>query len=419
MIRSLSVIAAGAVASTGALAHHGFGSFDLNQDIEITGVFTRVDFVNPHSWLYLDVVQEDGSVTAYRCEMRAATVLRRSGWAPEMFTEGEEITVTGSPDRNDPHSCYVGTVVFADGSSIDRYGQRTAARPPTPVERPLRLASGEPNISGDWAPEQLVMTDPRGQSGALVPLSQAQQFEPGEVPGGGAPMRGSRGGPADPRSADDVEDAPAPPPPPRGPRVEPTEIGSRAAEGFEMWSADNPRMRCETTSILFDWTFDGPINRITQAGDTITLEYGQLGFTRIIHMNVDEHPQNIAPSRGGHSIGRWEDDVLVVDTVRFEPGLLNPPIFHGEQLHVVERFALDPERMALTREYVAEDPEYFVGQYTGSDTIFPADLPFSPDACEELTFVNFAEQQQQRPEQQPDAQAEAPEERRPWWRFSN
>ena len=85
-------------------------------------------------------------------------------------------------------------------------------------------------------------------------------------------------------------------------------------------------MRCETTSILFDWTFDGAVNRITQNDDTIVIQYGQLGFTRTIHMNMTEHPAGVEPSRAGHSIGRWEGDVLVVDTVGFAPGVLSPPM---------------------------------------------------------------------------------------------
>ena len=141
---------------------------------------TGVDFVNPHAWLYLDVTGADGKVAAWRCEMRSATTLRRSGWSPEMFKQGEPVTITGAPDRNDPSSCYLSTIVFADGSSADRYGQLSKAPAPrAAVERAARLPSGEPNISGDWAPEQLVMTDPRGRGGALVPLSQAQSFEPG------------------------------------------------------------------------------------------------------------------------------------------------------------------------------------------------------------------------------------------------
>jgi hypothetical protein len=213
------------------------------------------------------------------------------------------------------------------------------------------------------------MTDPRGRSGALVPVSRVEEFEPGEAP---APPAGAGGGG-----------------PPRGPRVAYTDAGRAAADAFRGGTTDNPRMRCETTSILFDWTFDGPVNRITQNGDTITLQYGQLGLTRTIHMNV-EHPANVEPTRAGHSIGRWENDVLVVDTIGFAPGFLNPPIANSDQLHVVERFTLDPDAMTIRREYTATDPVYYTDTYTGSDTIAVADLPYAPDACSELTFVDFS-----------------------------
>ena len=179
MRNGLRILALGVttgLAATAAFAHHGFGTFVMDEDVEIKGVVTDIDFVNPHSWLYLDVTQADGSVAAFRCEMRSANTLRRSGWTPEMFPEGKEITITGSPDRDDPYSCYVGSVIFDDGSRIDRYGQISAPLDIGQGERPLRLANGDLNISGDWATEQRVMTDPRGQFGTLVALSEADEF---------------------------------------------------------------------------------------------------------------------------------------------------------------------------------------------------------------------------------------------------
>ena len=56
-----------------ASAHHGIGNFNHNLDVDLTGVITDVALINPHSWLYLDVTNEDGSVTGWRCEMRDAT----------------------------------------------------------------------------------------------------------------------------------------------------------------------------------------------------------------------------------------------------------------------------------------------------------------------------------------------------------
>jgi hypothetical protein len=119
-----------------------------------------------------------------------------------------------------------------------------------------------------------IATDPRGRGGALVPLSTVKQFKPGEGRVGGLPGAGrGRGGPQIIRGA------------------ELTEAGAKAAASFGTFDPkDNPRMRCETTSIIFDSTFDGPVHRITQNKDTILVRYGQLGFTRTIHMNMAKHP---------------------------------------------------------------------------------------------------------------------------------
>jgi hypothetical protein len=396
--RTLGVAAAGMSLATTAVAHHGFGNFDLKREVMWDGVITRVDFVNPHAYVYFDVPAADGTRVPHRCEMRAAGVLRRSGWSPAMFKAGDPIRITGAPDRYDANSCYVNTVVFADGTTADRYAQLSKPAAPAPtVARAARLPSGEPNLNGDWAPEQLVMTDPQGRQGALVPVSQASQFKPGERAAGGGP-------------------------PPSRPRVTYTEAGKQAADAFRNFSPDNPRMRCETTSILFDWTFDGPVNRITQTPDTITLQYGQLGFTRTIHMDMQEHPANVEPTRAGHSIGHWENDELVVDTVGFAPGVLSPPIMNSSQLHVVERFALDPEKMTITRSYTAEDPVNFTDQFTGRDTIGVADLPYSPDPCKELTFDDYSRDgvapNQGSPGNTVSAgSAGAPAPQKSWWKF--
>ncbi len=371
-----------------AFAHHGGSEYALNQTVEFKAKLTRVDLINPHSWLYFDVADKDGKVSHHRCEMRSVHVLRRSGWTPDLFQAGQQITLEASPNKTDPNSCYLQTILFANGTRMDRYGQYVKApagglqeiRGPiaTPkAARALRRPTGEPNISGEWAPEQVVMVDPRGTGGGLVPLTRIGQYKPGERPANGAGQR--RGGGSGPT----------------GPRLyggtELTELGEKAAADFKR--EDNPRFRCESTSIVFDWTFDGPVNRITQNKDTITIEYGQFGLKRTVSMNEKDHPQGIKPTRSGHSIGHWDGETLVVDTVGFLPGFLNTPVRNSDKLHVVERFSLDPNRMALTRSYAAEDPTYLKGKYTGSDTVFVADARFNPGKCQELNFIDYSKQQ--------------------------
>src|SRR5262245_11962226 len=157
------------------VAHHGGGTFDLSKTVTLTGKLAQVDLVNPHSWLYFDVTESDGRVVRHRCEMRSVHVLRRSGWSKDLFPIGQRITVEASPDRADPTSCYLQTITFPDGSHMDRYGQyvksqgdihevRGPLNTPT-IKREPRRSTGEPNISGEWAAEQLVMVNPKGVGG--------------------------------------------------------------------------------------------------------------------------------------------------------------------------------------------------------------------------------------------------------------
>jgi hypothetical protein len=366
------MLMAGFAASHAALAHHGFGTFDMDSEVEITGTVTDLAFVNPHSWLYLDVRNADGDLVPYRCEMRSATTLRRSGWSTDMFPVGEDVTIKGSPDRNDPAACYVSTLVFDDGSTIDRYGQRTPPVQAESGERVARLASGEPNLAGIWAAEQLVMSDPRGVSGSLVPLSQAEtaaieQAGRGGGRRGGVPLIGAE---AAARLYTGT--------------VELTDAGREAAALAR--AEPNPAMRCEPISIVVDWGYDAPVNRITQNSETIVLEYGKFDYARTIHLNLTAHPANLERSVTGHSIGRWDGDVLVVDTIGIRAGPLTRGLVHSSALHLTERFALDFDSMELSREYVAEDPLFYAEAYTGTDVVLPSNVPFEPSPCDDRSL---------------------------------
>lgn len=381
MFRAIVVVSTLLTAGSIAWAHHGAGTFELGKSVTFQGTLTRIEFINPHSWLYFDVKEADGRTSKHRCEMRSAHVLRRSGWTKELFVIGQGVTIEAAPDRLDPASCYLYTIRFANGGRMDRYGQyikgaegisEVRGKLPTAAKaREPRRPTGEPNLAGDWAPEQVVMADPRGAGGGLVPLSTLAQAQPGRAGGG----RRGGGAPAGPRLYGGTELTP---------------LGEKAAADFKR--EDNPRFSCLTTSIVFDWTFDGPVNRITQSRDTVVIQYGQMGLKRTVYMNQKDHPASVRPSRAGHSIGRWEGDVLVVDTARFLPGVLNAPVRHGDKLHVVERFSLDPQTTKLTRSYIAEDPDYLKGQYSGSDVVEVADQPYTDDKCKEQGFIDYSKQ---------------------------
>jgi hypothetical protein len=93
---------------------------------------------------------------------------------------------------------------------------------------------------------------------------------------------------------------------------------------------------------------------------------------------------------------------------------------HSDQLHVVERFSLDRSSGALVlrREYAADDPLYFTGQFRGADTAFVADLPYEPPTCNDLSYktgVGTAAVAQGDAEAAPAEAAPAPA--KPWWMF--
>jgi hypothetical protein len=101
-------------------------------------------------------------------------------------------------------------------------------------------------------------------------------------------------------------------------------------------------------------------------------------------MNVDRHPADIAPSLMGHSIGRWEGDTLVIDTVAFTPhdvGILFLPSGPGK--HLFERLTLTADRTALDYTFTIEDPAVLAApvSYTARWNHRP-DLEFTGELCD-------------------------------------
>jgi len=397
-----AVLALAATAAMPAAAHHGIVNFDLNKDMSISGTITSVEFVNPHAWLHVAVMNADGVAEEWRCEMRGASALKRSGWTVGLLAPGQEVTVTGSPDRQLGHTCYLGTLIFADGRTYDRYEQINGGLEARVTDRPARRPDGHPNFAGDWAGEQRVMTDPRGIEGAFLPLHIAETLAPGAVPEGTRAFQGARGTPeslaADPIAAAWDRQSP----------VRLTDAGRKAAEGFDPASTDNPRLDCRPTNILFDWSFDADVNRIEQSGDRLVMKYGFMGMERTIHIGMAEHPDDITPSITGHSIAWWDGDALVVDTIGFTPGVLSADTstMHSAGMHVTERFTLDPQAMTLTRDYEVADVAYFDGTYGGRDVMHIAEIPYTPASCEDHSFRTDV----------PGPEAEAKAEKR-WWEF--
>ena len=97
-MRALWTLAAGltALAALPVLAHHSIDAeFDRNKPITISGTVTKVDWMNPHIWIYLDVKDKDGKIVKWQFEGGPPNALRRGGWNRDSVKEGDQITVKG------------------------------------------------------------------------------------------------------------------------------------------------------------------------------------------------------------------------------------------------------------------------------------------------------------------------------------
>ena len=79
-----------------AAAHHAFAAeFDVNQPFKVRGTITKVEWVNPHAWIYVDVKKDDGTVEDWMVEAGTPNTLMRRGFTNESLQPGTEIVVDG------------------------------------------------------------------------------------------------------------------------------------------------------------------------------------------------------------------------------------------------------------------------------------------------------------------------------------
>jgi len=96
------VVAAGFMLATGsAIAHHSFAAeFDANKTINLKGVVTKIEWMNPHTYFYLDVTGPDGKVVNWGMEMGSPNGLMRAGWTRNTLKVGDEVTVEGAQAKD-------------------------------------------------------------------------------------------------------------------------------------------------------------------------------------------------------------------------------------------------------------------------------------------------------------------------------
>jgi len=320
-------------AASAALAHHSFAPhFDAAKPVSISGKVTEFEARNPHSYVHIAALDENGRTQEYVCESHGVTQLTRNGLTPAMLKAGTTIRVTGSLSRHSAHMCFFDSVEFADGRKLSVNG------PTGP--RPVPTLAPRKDIFGTWL---------------LAPLRNPSTSGP-------QPMMQFL-----------------------------TPAGEKAVAAYDPFK-DDPTFRCDPVAIRRVWGAPGTPLEIVHDGNDVVLHHEWMDVRRVIHMNMKDHPKNGARSSLGHSIGHMDGDTLVVETANYSAGVLNQYVetagqptkglLHSAALTSVERLHLDADGQRLVVEIDLTDPEFFKQTFARSTSEYaPSDLKIEPFNC--------------------------------------
>ena len=115
----LAVSAGLVLAAVPVFAHHSFSAeFDVKQPVTLKGTVTKVEWTNPHVWIYLDVTDAQGSVQHWQCENGAPNALSRMGWTRHSLNVGDQVTIEGFRAKNDERTANARQIILPDGRKV-------------------------------------------------------------------------------------------------------------------------------------------------------------------------------------------------------------------------------------------------------------------------------------------------------------
>jgi hypothetical protein len=114
-------IAVGALVAAAApmWAHHAFAAeFDGSKPVKFKGTVTKMEWINPHAWIHIDVKGEDGQVTPWMIEAAAPNALLRRGWTKASLPAGTEILIEGFQAKDGANRANGSIITFTDGKKL-------------------------------------------------------------------------------------------------------------------------------------------------------------------------------------------------------------------------------------------------------------------------------------------------------------
>jgi Family of unknown function (DUF6152) len=328
---------AAAMGARAASAHHSFAPhFDIQKPVSISGTVTEYEARNPHSYLHIAAVDENGKTQEYVCESHGYTQLTRNGITPDMLKVGTQLRVDGSMSRHSQYQCFFNNVYFPDGRVLNVNGPTgpQTVRAPGPARPPRH------DIFGTWL---------------LAPIRNRSTSGP-------QPM---------------IESL--------------TPAGQAAVAAYDPFK-DDPTFRCDPVAIRRVWGAPGTPLSVTRDGDRIVLRHEWMDVERIVYLNQHEHPKDGPRSSLGHSIGHFEGDTLVIETGNYSAGVLNQYVeqpgqptrglLHSAALTSVERLHFDAPTQRLVVEITLRDPDFFTRDFDPARYEYAAsDLKLEPFNC--------------------------------------
>jgi hypothetical protein len=101
------------------VAHHSFAAeFDSAKTVSLQGVVTKLDWMNPHIWIYLDTKDDSGTVAHWQCEGGPPNTLTRQGWSKDALKPGDQVDIEGFRAKDGTNTCNARTVKLPDGKRV-------------------------------------------------------------------------------------------------------------------------------------------------------------------------------------------------------------------------------------------------------------------------------------------------------------